>query len=382
MLERVRRLLPLVATVVFADTMLFSALIPLLPSLAHEHGLSKLTAGLVLGAYGAGAVVSGIPSGLVVARVGARRAVTAGLVLLAVASVWFAFADAPVMLGAARFAQGFASALTWTAALAWVAAVTPTERRGQALGTVVGAAVAGFVIGPVIGAGADVFSIEIAFTAVAVFSAALAVLTVTMPEAPREHWSPGALRLVLADQRFLAGLWLTFLSAGFFGALDLLAPLTLDAAGWSVVAIGVVFLVAGSGEAALNPFVGRLSDRRGRLYPVRIALACSVLVTVGMAFAVEPFVVAVLVMAASVAFGGLYTPVMALASERAERVGLPQGLGVGVLNSSWAAGMLTGPAFGGWFAQEFGDAALYLFVAAVCGLTLAAVTRPRRLAPA
>ncbi len=42
MLETVRRLLVLVSMIVFTDTMLFSAIIPLLPTFADDYGLSKL----------------------------------------------------------------------------------------------------------------------------------------------------------------------------------------------------------------------------------------------------------------------------------------------------------------------------------------------------
>src|SRR6266849_3617755 len=53
----VRRLLPLVAVLVFVDTMLFAALTPLLPHFADELGLSKTRAGALVAAYAAGALI-------------------------------------------------------------------------------------------------------------------------------------------------------------------------------------------------------------------------------------------------------------------------------------------------------------------------------------
>jgi len=58
-----RRLLLLVAVLVFVDTMLYAALTPLLPHFAHELGLSKLRAGILVAAYPAGALVGGLPGG-------------------------------------------------------------------------------------------------------------------------------------------------------------------------------------------------------------------------------------------------------------------------------------------------------------------------------
>ena len=81
-----------------------------------------------------------------------------------------------------------------------------------------------------------------------------------------------------ADPAFVAGLWLNALPALFFGVLDVLAPLALDAGGYGAIAIGAVFLVAGLIETALNPLLGRLSDRRGRLLPIRWALCASIVV--------------------------------------------------------------------------------------------------------
>ena len=96
------------------------------------------------------------------------------------------------------------------------------------------------------------------------------------------------MRRAFADPAFVAGLWLNALPALFFGVLDVLAPLALDAGGYGAVAIGAVFLVAGLIETALNPLLGRLSDRRGRLLPIRWALSASIVVGILLAFADEP----------------------------------------------------------------------------------------------
>ena len=55
-----RRLVLLVAALVFVDTMLYAALTPLLPHFAHELGLSKSRAGVLVAAYAAGALVAGL----------------------------------------------------------------------------------------------------------------------------------------------------------------------------------------------------------------------------------------------------------------------------------------------------------------------------------
>jgi MFS family permease len=86
-------------------------------------------------------------------------------------------------------------------------------------------------------------------------------------------------------------------------------------------------------------------------------------------------VIALLVVAASVSFGGFYTPGMALVADRSDRARLPQGIGFGVTNTAWAAGALVGPVIGGALGQALGDPVPYLVCAALCAVTLAAASR-------
>ena len=98
-------------------------------------------------------------------------------------------------------------------ALAWVAVDVPRERRGQALGTVFGLAVLGFVVGPMFGGFADVVGIRGSFVAVAFVALALAAALLPVRPAPAEAPSPGAIARALRDRAFVGGLWLNTLPA-------------------------------------------------------------------------------------------------------------------------------------------------------------------------
>jgi MFS family permease len=372
MLEAVRRLLLLVSTIIFVDAMLFTALTPLIPGYADDFGLSKAEAGLLVGAFGAGALVGGVPGGIAAARFGPKRAVVAGLVLLGLASFAFALADGAVALGAARFVQGLSSTTTWAGALAWIAVATPREQRGAVIGTAFGAAVFGAVLGPMFGGVAEVAGIRISFVTVGVLAFAFAAVAALPAATAREPLSSVGVVNAFHDARFLGGLWLNTLPAFLFGMLIVLAPLSLDDHGWSTLAIATVFFAAGLFEVVINPILGRATDRRGRLLPIRVALGASTVVAAALAAATEPLLIALLVCAAALSFGGFYTPGMALTSHRAEAVGVAQGLAFGIMNSAWALGELTGPTLGGALAQTFDDAVPYLLGAALCVLTLIA----------
>ena len=374
-----RRLLVFVCVVVFVDTMLFGVMIPLLPAYADTFDLSKLQAGVLFGAYGAGAVLGGVPGGLVAARVGPKRAVIAGLILLGLASFAFAAAGTPIALGVARFVQGFSSTMTWAGALAWITVGSPRSQRGQTLGLVFACAVAGAITGPMFGAIAKAASIEVAFVVVGLLAVALAATAALQRPARRERLPAGGLPSALADPAFVAGLWLCTLPAFFFGVLDVLVPLALHDAGYGAFAIGTLFVVAGLAEIAVGPMAGRLSDRRGRVVPIQIALACSAVAAVLLGLVTTPVPLMVVAVAGAVSFASLYAPAMALISDRAEAAGLGMALAFGLMNTAWALGVVLGPMLGGGLAEAFGDALPYLLCAILAACTLAAILSRRRL---
>lgn len=363
--------------------MLYAALTPLLPHFAHELGLSKGRAGVLVAAYAAGALVGGIPGGFAAARLGSRRAVLTGLTLMGLASIGFAFADGFWTLSLARLVQGVGSAFTWAGALTCLIAAAPRSRRGELLGTAMGAAVFGALFGPVIGAAAALAGRGAVFSAVAGLAAVLAVWALRLESAPAEQPSVTALVRALRSRIFLAGLGLMTLPALLFGVMSVLAPLHLADAGWGAAAIGGLFLVDAGLEAVEAPLVGRLTDRRGRLLPVRASLAASCVLSLALATGGRPLVYTPLIVLAALAYSVLFTPSFALLADGAESVGLAQGMGFGLMNAAWAIGAVVGPAAGGAIASATGDTIPWVLSAALCAVSLAATrTSPWKRAPA
>jgi len=372
-----RRLLILVCTLVAVDTMLYAALTPLLPHFADTLHLSKTGAGVLVAAYAAGALVGGIPGGAAAARLGARRAVLVGLTLMGLSSLGFAFAHSYEALLAARFLQGCGSGFTWAGAFAWLLAAAPRGKRGELIGTALGAAVFGALFGPVVGAAAALLGRDWVFTALAGLAVVLAVWTLQLESIPAERPSWSAMTRALRNNIFLGGLALMALASLLFGVLSTLAPLDLSDAGWGAAAIGAVWLVGAAFETALSPIVGRIIDRRGILLPVRAALAAAAALSVALAFTPRPLFYVPLLILVSGAYGVLFTPAFALIAEGAERSRLAQGMAFGLMNAAWALGALVGPAAGGAVASATGDVIPFLVAAALCAGTLAAVRRAR-----
>jgi len=380
----VRRLVLLASAIVLVDTMFYAVVAPLLPHYAEELGLSDAAAGVLAGAYPAGTLIGALPAGWLAARFGARNTVLAGLALLSGSSLAFGFAENVIVLDVARFVQGVGGACTWAGALTWLIAMAPVERRGELIGAALGAAIAGSLGGPVVGAVAEALSPQLVFSMVVVIAAALAVwsLRTEPPAGGMETQGLGDVLRALRGRDVGVSMWLVALPATAFGAISVIGALRLDHLGASAAAVAATFLVAAAVEATVSPLVGRLSDRRGRMVPIRAGLLASAAVLVVFTLPRQAFVLALVMVVASAALALFWAPAMAKLSDAADATGLHLGLGFALINLAWATGQMTGAAGGGALAEAAGEAVAPLLIAALALATFAAlaVGRARQVA--
>jgi MFS family permease len=379
----VRRLLLLVSAIMLVDTTFFTALTPLLPHYADTLGLSKAGAGILTASFGAGTLVGAIPAGMLAARVGPKPVVLLGLGLLAATSLVFGFGASVGVLDAARFIQGAGGACTWTGSLGWLVAAAPPERRGQLIGTALGAGIGGALLGPALGAAAASLGTRAVFSGVAVVGLGIAAAVVAFPaprpEAPQRL---SALRGRIREPELLRGLWLVALAAILFGTVSVLAPLRLDRLGFGAAAIGGAFLLSAALEAGLSPAFGRLSDRHGPVPLARAALAASALVSLALPWPGEAWLLAACVVSGGLAYGAFWVPGMAMLASGAERRGLDPSYAFALMNLAWASGEGAGSFAGGTLGEHLGDAVPYCGGAALCLLTLVAAGLTRARSPA
>lgn len=370
------RLVLLVSAIVLVDTMFYAVVAPLLPTLTDELGLSKAAAGLLTAAYPAGTLLGALPAGLLAARLGPKATVLIGLGLLSVSTLVFGFANDIVLLDAARFVQGIGGACSWAGALAWLVAEAPPERRGELIGTAIGWAIGGALLGPALGALAEATSSELVFSSVVALAGGLAVAAARMPSRHRTNrQSLADVAAALRRPGLRTAMWLMSLPAIGFGVLSVLGPLRLDHFGFSATAVGATYLVAAGAEALMSPVAGRVSDRRGRLAPIRVGLPVAAALLMGITLPGTGIVLAGVIVAAAVALGTFWAPATALVSDAAEEAGLALGFAFALVNLAWGLGQVGGAGLGGALADATTDAVPLAVIASLFLVTLAAISR-------
>jgi len=367
-----RRLFVLVAAVILVDTMFYAAIVPLLPQYSEELGLSKSAAGILSASYAAGTLLAALPSGWLAAKVGVRQSMLIGLGLLSASSLAFAFADEIVLLDLARFAQGLGGACAWTGGLAWLLAAGPRERRGELVGSVLAVAIAGLLLGPVIGGIATVAGPEAVFSAVAVAAVCLFVWVARTPGVPASA-APGlrSVAAMILTRPVMLAFWLVALPSALAGLIDVLAPLRLDDLGATGIAVGAVFLIAAAIEATVSAAVGRLSDRRGPMFPIRAGLVASGLVALLAPVPASIALLGLIVVVVFLAMSLIWSPAMALLSDNGEAAGLDLAFASALVSLAWAGGQVFGGSVLTAVADATSDTLAYGLIAAAFAATFA-----------
>jgi MFS family permease len=145
-----------------------SAIVPLLPRLSAEHGLTASETGLLLALPGLATLAVSVPAGVAADRLGARRCTLLAGVVLCLSCLAEAAPSLSLLL-VGRLLFGVAYGVLWTTGAAWLAELD-TEPGGSRIGPSVTCASVGMMVGPAVGglvAGAGATGLPFVLIAVA-----------------------------------------------------------------------------------------------------------------------------------------------------------------------------------------------------------------------
>jgi MFS transporter, DHA1 family, tetracycline resistance protein len=316
-----------------------------------------------------------MPAGVLADRLGARRVTIAATFLTSVAALAQAAPAYLIMIGG-RLGFGLAFGIVWTTGVAWMSS-SHSEAGSPRLGAVATSAAVGMVAGPAIGGiAADQLGLSAPFLIVAGFAAGLAVALWRQPgdtRAPRVATRSISLaefvRVAPRRPGVLAGAGVLAISGAVGGVTQLLIPLQLHQAGFTAGSTGVAFSAAAGVYIVVSAVVlklGRRATTPRRAAVAGLALALSLLPA---AFGVGALALVGVLVLSTAPRAVVSTVSYPLATDSAAAAELPDGVVIGLLNGTWAIGLVLAPLIAGTLDQLAGAQAAYL-TAVVPGLLI------------
>ena len=378
----------LVTFATFTDIVAYSVAVPVLPDLSRRLGASPTMIGLLFASFGVTLLTVSMPMGAVSDRVGRKAPLAGGMMMLAAATILFAFAESLPWLFAARLVQGAADAVTWVVGFALVADLYGQDERGRVMGLVMSGTNFAFMFGPTIGGWlyeAGGIRMPFLFVAALAVLGAVAFIWLDIPQhrAPTEAVP---IRLVLRVPAVAACAAAVVAAAATISMLEPVLPLFLSAKlGIGPARIGLVFGIGAVMSTILHPLYGRLVDRVGgrRLTMIGLVLVACALPLLSLTWSYPSAIAFYALGGSTVAL--VITPSLAYMAEATSAAGVGSfGVGYGLYNMAWGAGVLGGPALGGFLFERMGFRSLMLAWAPaliIVALLLARVQSDVRLKP-
>jgi MFS family permease len=266
----------------------YGAAMPMVALQARALGAGVGTAALVVALFGLGQLVTSLPAGAVVARLGERRALATAAVVEATAMVGAALATSVVVFGAAVAVGGSAWSVFLISRQGYMIDAVPQAYRARAMAALGGATRVGVFLGPLMGAALiGPFGISAVFLLAAVCALLGGVVALAVPDLgvedraiQREEGFASVASVVVAHRHVLLTLGFSVVILGASRSVrNGLIPLWADHIGIAPTTTSLVFALAAAVDILMFYPGGWLMDRHGRRLVavpivVGVAIAC------------------------------------------------------------------------------------------------------------
>ncbi|HEY5975736.1 MAG TPA: MFS transporter [Geobacteraceae bacterium] len=352
--------------------------IPIVPLFATSLGADSVQVGLINSAFMLMAGALSIPSGLISDRLGRRRPLMAGLILLAGSSFLLYWSSSPLQMAGIYLLFGVGLSAFSPTLMSYVADVTPPELLGQAYGWYTMALYGGMTLGPAAGGflGSALGLRPVFLVAGGLILVMFFVALIFLPEPPAGHGGTAprpairpALLGLMGNRPFIACLVATIGTCFGFGMFVTFMPLYIRSQGLQPQHVGLVFAAQALANALSRLPSGRLADRladRSILVVWGLAVFALALAAFGLCHAVAPLMAVAAVM--GVSMGIAFTAVGALIAQVVPRQ--LRGLAMGCYNTCIYLGMMLCAAGMGPVIREKGFRAGFFLNGAVGAVVL------------
>lgn len=251
----------------------FGIVAPVIPTFASTFGVSAFMAAAVISAFAFTRLIAAPPAGFLVNKIGERRVLTTGLLIVSASSALAGFSNDYYHLLLWRSLGGFGSTMFTVSAMALLIRIVPGEMRGRAASAWSGGFLIGGLAGPAVGGIFVSWSLRSPFFIYAL--TLLAASAVSWKYLNRAHLLENVaetsdekfgIREVLRSLPYLTALGTNF-NVGLvrFGILNALVPLLIvEKLGSPPLYASLAFFVSSIAQAGLLVYAGRLTDLRGR----------------------------------------------------------------------------------------------------------------------
>lgn len=261
------------------------AIVPQVALTARSLGATVGIAGLAVAMRGVGTMVFDIPSGVIVARFGERRAMFGATGLLVVSLIGSVTATSAWVFLLWMFVLGCGWSIWLLTRLTYISEAMPPHLRGRALSTMGGVQRIGTFVGPFLGAGAVVlFGFDGAYYVHLIMAIAGGIVLFFVPDLDSAERTPAHTKLDIVgigrrhSTAFVTG-GVGVLALGVLRASkQVVLPLWAEHIGLDAATVGVIFGISAAIDMTLFYPAGSISDRFGRK---TVAVPCMTLMSLG-----------------------------------------------------------------------------------------------------
>lgn len=368
-IHMIKKVFPILALSIFSSMLGVGIIAPLLPLYAENLGATGIGIGIIFGGFSFSRAIFMPVFGRLSDRSGRKRLICVGLLLYAIISLGYIWADNVSQLTLVRLIQGAASGMILPIAQAYIGDISPEGKEGTWMGYFNAAFFAGFGVGPLMGGIlTDYFGMTTAFSAMGglnLLAFLVAIIFLPASKLERTAASPATSFKEMSSSGIVKGIFsfrlVAALSRAIFATfVPIFAAFYI---GLNPTLIGIILAVNILLMSLVQVYTGNIADRfnRNALVIIGALISISFLALVPLAHSFWQL----LGLAALSSFGHALSLPAALALTVGEGKKFGMGSTIAISQMAMSIGMALGPLLGGVILDYLNISSVFYFAAAI-----------------